>query len=137
MNRFRDSVTGADVSSAAPKIEAAEKPMPRAWRDSIRRDRVMKKHESRGGLARVLCCGPRTASAAVSPSAADEAVLPDRGTPVQVVVGVRLPLDACAGDLVRYDARSVGAAAPVTFAFPADAVPGSVVPLATTVYRAS
>ena len=52
-----------------------------------------------------------------------------------IVIGVRLPPNAKAGDAIQFDARSLGAAAPVTFTVSDTNEPGQVVARRATVYR--
>ena len=88
---------GSEAGSPRPAMETGDPPLHK-WRDSIRRDMV---HETQPKRTSFCGCSRRDAT--------------PPGAPETIVVGVRVPEGAEPGDLIRFDARGLGAVARLTF----------------------
>ena len=84
-------------SSPRPAMETSDPPLHK-WRDSIRRDMVYQTQPKKKSF-----CG----------CSRGDATPP--GEPETIIVGVRIPEGAEPGDLIRFDARGLGAVARLTF----------------------
>ena len=84
-------------SAGSPRPAMGTDPPLHKWRDSIRRDLVVETAPQ----PRRCPCGSRDAA--------------PRGAPETIIVGVRVPEAAVTGDLIRFDARGLGAVARLTF----------------------
>ena len=88
---------GSEAGSPRPAMETSDPPLHK-WRDSIRRDMVYQTQPKKKSF-----CG----------CSRGDATPP--GEPETIIVGVRIPEGAEPGDLIRFDARGLGAVARLTF----------------------
>ena len=88
---------GSEAGSPRPAMETSDPPLHK-WRDSIRRDMV---HETQPKKKSFCGCSRGDAT--------------PPGEPETIIVGVRIPEGAEPGDLIRFDARGLGAVARLTF----------------------